>query len=253
MLQISAKAMRIKSRKLKEKKEQGNEYFKTGKYREALVIYTEALALDPLNRDINSKLFYNRALVNTKLGNLHDAIKDCTDALKLNEKYVKALLKRAKCHYDMENFDEAVKDYESALKLDKTMETKNALKDAKLQLKKSKRKDYYKILGIAKNATDDEIKKAYRKRALMHHPDRHSNGTDEEKKDQEKKFKEVGEAYTVLSDPVKKSRYDNGQDLEEMDMPEFDPNQMFRQFFSFSSEGGNSSYGGGNSFSFHFG
>jgi DnaJ family protein C protein 7 len=39
-----------------------------------------------------------------------------------------------------------------------------------LELKKSKRKDYYKVLGVDKNATEDEIKKAYRKRALMHHP-----------------------------------------------------------------------------------
>ena len=96
-----------------------------------------------------------------------------------------------------------------------------------------------------------------RKRALVHHPDRHANATDEEKKEQEKKFKEVGEAYTVLSDPVKKSRYDNGQDLDEMEGPEFDPNQMFRQFFSFTSDkghGGGQNYGGGgNQFSFHFG
>lgn len=99
-----------------------------------------------------------------QLGNLRDAVSDCTGALKINEKYVKALLKRARCQYDMENFDESVKDYEAALKLDKSMETKNALKDAKLQLKKSKRKDYYKILGINKGATEDEIKKAYRKR-----------------------------------------------------------------------------------------
>lgn len=55
--------------------------------------------------------------------------------------------------------------------------------------------------------------------ALVHHPDRHANATDEEKKEEEKKFKEVGEAYTILSDPVKKQRYDNGQDLEEMEMP----------------------------------
>lgn len=71
-------------------------------------------------------------------------------------------MKRARCYYDLENFEEAVKDYEAALKLDKSMETKNALKDAKLQLKKSKRKDYYKILGISKTASEDEIKKAYR-------------------------------------------------------------------------------------------
>lgn len=49
-------------------------------------------------------------------------------------------------------------------------EHKNLLKNAQLELKKSKRKDYYKVLGVDKNATEDEIKKAYRKRALMHHP-----------------------------------------------------------------------------------
>lgn len=62
-----AKLMRTKSRSLKEKKEQGNEFFKAGKYREALAIYTEALNIDPLNKEINSKLYYNRALVNTKV------------------------------------------------------------------------------------------------------------------------------------------------------------------------------------------
>jgi DnaJ homolog subfamily C member 7 len=247
-----AKQMRVKSKSLKEKKEQGNDNFKNGKYREALNIYTEALSIDQLNKDINSKLYYNRALVNTKLGNLRDAVNDCTLALECNDKYVKALLKRAKCQYDLEKFEDAVKDYEAALKLDKSMETKNALKDAKLQLKKSKRKDYYKILGITKSATEDEIKKAYRKRALVHHPDRHCTATDEEKKNEEIKFKEVGEAYTVLSDPAKRQRYDNGQDLEEMDMPDFDPNQMFRQYFSFQSDNGGG-FNGGNSFSFHFG
>lgn len=67
--------------------------------------------------------------------------------------------------------------------------------------------------------TDGEIISLLFFVALVHHPDRHANATDEEKKEEEKKFKEVGEAYTVLSDPVKKQRYDNGQDLEEMDMP----------------------------------
>ena len=65
------------------------------------------------------------------------------------------------------------------------------LQEAKLELKKSKRKDYYKILGVEKTANDDEIKKAYRKRAMVHHPDRHSSASDDEKKDHETKFKEV--------------------------------------------------------------
>uniref|UniRef100_A0AAG5DES2 J domain-containing protein n=1 Tax=Anopheles atroparvus TaxID=41427 RepID=A0AAG5DES2_ANOAO len=254
-----AKAMRQKAKQLKEKKESGNELFKTGKFRPALTTYSEALEIDPQNKDINSKLYYNRALVNSKLGNLREAITDCTKALSLNDKYMKALLQRAKLYYNMENFEEAVKDYEVAIKLERSIEIKNLLKDAKLQLKKSKRKDYYKILGVTKQATEDEIKKAYRKRALVHHPDRHANATDEEKKEQERKFKELGEAYTVLSDPMKKSRYDSGHDLEDMSSgADIDPQNVYRQFFfpsefsfgGFPASGGNAH--GGN-YSFHFG
>ena len=63
-------------------------------------------------------------------------------------------------------------------------------------------KDYYKILGVGKNASADEIKKAYRKLALECHPDR-SGGAESDKK-----FKEINEAYQILSDPQKRSRYD---------------------------------------------
>lgn len=62
--------------------------------------------------------------------------------------------------------------------------------------------DYYQILGISKNATVDEIKKAYRKLASQHHPDK---GGDKEK------FQEIQEAYNILSDPQKRSAYDNPQ------------------------------------------
>lgn len=49
----------------------------------------------------------------------------------------------------------------------------------------------------------------------MHHPDRHASASDNERREQERKFKEVGEAYGVLSDPKKRARYDQGQDLDE--------------------------------------
>uniref|UniRef100_A0A1I7T236 DnaJ homolog subfamily B member 13 n=1 Tax=Caenorhabditis tropicalis TaxID=1561998 RepID=A0A1I7T236_9PELO len=63
-------------------------------------------------------------------------------------------------------------------------------------------KDYYKVLGIAKSATDDEIKKAYRKMALKYHPDKNKEPG------AENKFKEIAEAYDVLSDDKKKKIYD---------------------------------------------
>lgn len=65
-------------------------------------------------------------------------------------------------------------------------------------------KDYYAILGVDRNATDEEIKKAYRKMAKKWHPDANPNN----RKEAEEKFKEVGEAYSTLSDPQKRRMYD---------------------------------------------
>ena len=70
------------------------------------------------------------------------------------------------------------------------------------------KRDYYEVLGVSKNATADELKKAYRKLAIQYHPDRQQGKSDQEKKDAEEKFKEAAEAYDVLSTPDKRARYD---------------------------------------------
>ena len=75
-------------------------------------------------------------------------------------------------------------------------------------------KDYYSILGVSKDATADDLKKAYRKLAKQYHPD--AQHTEEDKKNAEAKFKEINEAYSVLSDDTKRAQYDRfGSNFEQ--------------------------------------
>ena len=67
------------------------------------------------------------------------------------------------------------------------------------------KRDYYEILGVAKNASEEDIKKAYRKLAMKHHPDRNQGDAS---KAAEEKFKEAKEAYEMLSDAQKRAAYD---------------------------------------------
>lgn len=69
-------------------------------------------------------------------------------------------------------------------------------------------KDYFNILGVKENASKDEIKKAYRKLSLKWHPDKHANDPEDKKKEAEEKFKEISEAYDVLSDDTKRQQWE---------------------------------------------
>jgi len=113
------------------------------------------------------------------------------------------------------------------------------------------KRDYYEVLGVDKKATADQIKSAYRKLALKWHPDRWVSGTDAEKKTAEENFKEAAEAYSVLSDPDKRARYDQyGFAAEQMgggaggfDFGGMDINDFLRNIFG-GGFGGGFDFGG---------
>ncbi|MDH4223986.1 MAG: DnaJ domain-containing protein, partial [candidate division Zixibacteria bacterium] len=97
------------------------------------------------------------------------------------------------------------------------------------------KRDYYEVLGLDRNASEEDVKKAYRKLALQYHPDRNPGN-----KEAEEKFKEATEAYEVLKDPAKKNRYDQfghvgvgagtGAGFEGFDFGSFDLGDALRTF-----------------------
>ncbi|KAJ4416126.1 hypothetical protein N0V85_002419 [Neurospora sp. IMI 360204] len=197
-------------------KGEGNDEYKAGRWQNALEKYTAALEIDPANKGTNSKILQNRALCYTKLKQFDEAIADCERAISLDPSYLKARKSKANALGLAERWEECVKEWKALQELEPEDRTiAQEVKRAELELKKSQRKDYYKILGIDKNADETQIKKAYRKLAIVHHPDKNPGDASAEAK-----FKDVGEAYETLSDPQKRARYDSGDDL-------VDPSDMF--------------------------
>jgi DnaJ homolog subfamily C member 9 len=93
--------------------------------------------------------------------------------------------------------------------------------------------DLYQVLSLTSDASQDDIKKAYRKLALLYHPDKHTNSSESARRDASTKFQQVGFAYAVLSDEKKRQRYDRtgktdeGFDLEDQDAWEAYFEEMF--------------------------
>ena len=115
------------------------------------------------------------------------------------------------------------------------------------------KRDYYEVLGLDKNASADDIKQAYRKAALKWHPDRHVDDSEAQKKEAEEKFKEASEAYSVLSDPEKKSRYDQFGFAGVDGQPGPDFSQGFGNLNDLLNNLFGGGFGGGFSFSDFFG
>ena len=193
-------------------KNKGNEIFKQKKYEEAIEEYTKILEFDPNNKKFNSLILANRALCYQKLNKHVEALRDSNQSIKLNPFYARGYIKRGNVYMELKMFDDARADFQKAKDLDPNVAgVEGYLSEANQNAEKARKRDYYAILGVDKNADEKEIKRAYKKMAMKYHPDRNSE-SEESKKMAEKKFIDVNDAYSVLSDPKKRSMYDQGVD-----------------------------------------
>ena len=276
-------------RSLSQEKDSGDEEYKKSNHKQAIEHYTNAIDNPICVGLFKSKLYYNRSCSLYYLKSYTECIDDCNEALKIDDEYVKVYIRRGNALVNLESCTErdcmsAISDFERAMELleksstsksttsassdEKQMrELKTKIQETKVQIKRLKQKDFYKILNVTRNATQDEIKKSYRKLALKYHPDRHASKTEEEKNAAEVIFKDVNLAYEVLSDETKKRKYDSGVDVEDLDNPHaghgghghhgfgghggMDPNILFEMFMR--QQGGGMGGMGGMGGGFHFG
>ena len=193
-------------------KNKANEIFKQKKYEEAIEEYTKVLEFDPTNKKFNSLILANRALCYQKLKKNKEALRDSNQSIKLNPFYARGYVKRGNVYMELKMYDDAKADFQKAKELDPNVSgVEGYLNDAKNEAEKARKRDYYAILGVDRNADEHEIKRAYKKMAMKYHPDRNAE-SEETKKMAEKKFIDVNDAYSVLSDPKKKRMYDQGVD-----------------------------------------
>ncbi|CAM8961373.1 unnamed protein product [Rhodiola kirilowii] len=230
----------------------GNDAFQSGKYDEAVEHYSAALARNLGSLPFAAICYCNRAAAYKALNQIADAISDCSLAMALDRNYYKAISRRASLFEAIRDYDQAAKDLRRLISLlkKKIEENKNLfgtsdrstnlsfandLREAEVRLSEMEeeaRKDvllnFYLILGVEPLASPTEIRKAYRKSALKHHPDKAGQilgkndveddtlwkeVTDEVHRDIDKLFKMIGEAYAVLSDTTKRSRYDLQEEM----------------------------------------
>lgn len=166
----------------------------------------------------------------------------CTESLKLNPSSLHGLLFKATNLIESEEFDQAIHVLNTAKEHHPSShEMKTLLQKAQVLLKRSKQKDYYKVLGVDSRADDRAIKQAYRQLTRQHHPDK-ATTQGVTKEEAEKKMAAINEAYEVLSDPELRARFDRGDDPNSQEGQQGNPFQ--NSPFGFAP-GGHPFYGGG--------
>jgi tetratricopeptide (TPR) repeat protein len=188
---------------------------------------TKALANDSLLPNQRRLLLTHRAIQLNCMVRYEEAMADCNSALDGGLKghwRLRAFQCRGYCHEALDDIAKAIEDYERALECKPDVaRTKERLEYLKKM--RPNRKDYYRLLGVKRDATASGIKEAYHSLAKQYHPDKARN--DEERKQKTSTMQRLNEAYSVLNDPEKRARYDSGEPLDSIDSHEHSVTEFF--------------------------
>ena len=203
--------------------ERAEKYENEGRHSEAAEEYRNCAAIDPSHDEFNKKAWTASCRVQVTMGQaaVSRAREACDRALGIDGSWLEAQIQRAKTYALEEDWEQCVREWTRAKdfveKGTRNNEVEEGLQKAQAALKQSKEKDYYKILGVRRDATKREIKSAYRKLALQWHPDKWSGAKGEGGKAEkaEQMFQDIGEAAEVLGDDEKRSKFDRGEPVFE--------------------------------------
>lgn len=175
-----------------------------------------ALLTEPSPK-LHSQLHFSKCRVFEKMNDYKRAVAACTDAFENDKSNVEPLFRRSEIHKNNEDLQKSLQDLKTIRQHDPHYPgIDEKIEKGEKLLKRSKSRDYYKILGVKRNASTKEIKKSYKKLAIQYHPDRCgqdktvTEGWTPEKCEQ--KFRDIADAKEVLTDGEKRQQFDDGSD-----------------------------------------
>ncbi len=186
--------------------------YKSGDYSAAIRQFESLVQHDPTNRVLRTTVRCNIAAAELKRGRPEEAIAQCNRVLKYDPRNSRALYRRHQCHVFNKKWDGALRDINAAIRADPL---NKSLLGARERCRQQKREDergqscdLYQLLGVSRDASQTEIKSAYRKLALLLHPDKNTGAPAADRKKTEDRFKDVADAYETLSDIEERELYD---------------------------------------------
>uniref|UniRef100_A0A673MXH1 DnaJ homolog subfamily C member 3-like n=1 Tax=Sinocyclocheilus rhinocerous TaxID=307959 RepID=A0A673MXH1_9TELE len=198
-------------KKLSKQLDSAEELILEQRYQEATEKYESVMRTEPNVAFYTNKAKERICFCLVKMKSAEEAVDICSEAHQREPQNIHILRDRAEAYILQQEYEKAVEDYQEAREFDQeNQELREGLERAQKLLKQSRKRDYYKILGVSRSANKQEIIKAYRKLAQQWHPDNFQSEAD--KKEAEKKFIDIASAKEVLTNPEMRQKVDSGED-----------------------------------------